>query len=78
VVIIAGAVKGDIKAEKVEIRSTGRVWGNVVTTSFTTEEGAFLRGQIQMEDKVEIGATAEPLTNIAFSDDDQPPAFQGE
>ncbi len=78
VVIIAGAVKGDITAEKVEIRSTGRVWGNVVTTSFTTEEGAFLRGQIQMEDKVEIGETAEPLTNIAFSDDDQPPPFQGE
>lgn len=78
VVIIAGAVKGDITAEKVEIRSTGRVWGNVVTTSFTTEEGAFLRGQIQMEDKVEIGETAEPLTNITFSDDDQPPPFQRE
>ena len=53
-VIVAGAVRGDITAEKVEIRSTGRVWGNVVTASFSTEEGAFLRGQIQMEDRVEI------------------------
>jgi len=54
VVIIAGAVKGDITAEKVEIRSTGRVWGNVVTAAFATEEGAFLRGQITMEEQVEI------------------------
>ena len=77
-VIIAGAVKGDITAEKVEIRSTGRVWGNVVATSFATEEGAFLRGQIQMEDKVEIVDTAEPLKEIAYSDDDQPPQIQGE
>ena len=54
-VIVAGAVKGDILSERLEIRSTGRVWGNVTTASFTTEEGAFLRGQITMEDKVDIG-----------------------
>jgi len=54
-VIIAGAVKGDITAERLEIRSTGKVWGNVVTVSFSTEEGAFLRGQITMEDRVDIG-----------------------
>lgn len=54
VVIVAGAVRGDIVAEKLEIRSTGRVWGNVVTEAFSTEEGAFLRGQVTMEEKVEI------------------------
>ena len=54
-VIVAGAVKGDITAERLEIRSTGKVWGNVVTVTFSTEEGAFLRGQITMEDKVDIG-----------------------
>jgi len=59
-VIIAGAVKGDITAEKLEIRSTGKVWGNVVTVSFSTEEGAFLRGQITMEDKVDIGLGTSP------------------
>jgi len=52
VVIVAGAVRGDITAEKVEIRASGRVWGNVVTTAFSTEEGAFLRGQIRMEEHV--------------------------
>ena len=55
VVIVAGAVRGNIVAEKLEIRSTGRVWGNVVTEAFSTEEGAFLRGQVTMEEKVEIG-----------------------
>jgi cytoskeletal protein CcmA (bactofilin family) len=55
VVVVAGAVRGDILAEKLEIRSTGRVWGNVITAAFSTEEGAFLRGQVTMEDKVEIG-----------------------
>jgi len=55
VVVVAGAVRGDITAEKVEIRSTGRVWGDVVTAAFATEEGAFLRGQIRMEEQVDIG-----------------------
>jgi cytoskeletal protein CcmA (bactofilin family) len=54
VVIVAGAVQADITAEKVEIRSTGRVWGNVVVAAFATEEGAFLRGQIRMEERVEL------------------------
>ena len=60
IVIIAGAVRGDITAEKVEIRSTGRVWGDVVTSAFATEEGAFLRGQIRMEDSVDVGVGELP------------------
>jgi cytoskeletal protein CcmA (bactofilin family) len=62
-VIIAGTVKGDITAERLEIRSTGKVWGNVVTSSFSTEEGAFLRGQITMEDKVEIAPATPPQSS---------------
>jgi len=54
-VIVAGAVRGNITAEKLEIRSTGRVWGDVVTSSFSTEEGAFLRGQMRMEERVDLG-----------------------
>jgi cytoskeletal protein CcmA (bactofilin family) len=60
-VIVAGSVRGDITASKVEIRSTGRVWGNVTTLAFATEEGAFLRGQIQMEDELDLGLPEEPL-----------------
>ena len=62
-VIVAGAVKGNITAQKVEIRSSGRVWGDIVTTAFATEEGAFLRGQIRMEDAVDLGFEA-PVTSI--------------
>jgi cytoskeletal protein CcmA (bactofilin family) len=65
-VIVAGAMRGDILAEKVEIRSSGRVWGDVVTVAMSTEEGAFLRGQIQMEDKVDLGFGKAP----------QPPAAE--
>lgn len=53
-VIVAGAVRGNIIAEKLEIRSTGRVWGDVTVIAFATEEGAFLRGQVRMEEKVEL------------------------
>lgn len=59
-VIVAGAVKGNIVADRVEIRSTGRVWGNVTTVSFSTEEGAFLRGNIQMEEKLDLVFEPEP------------------
>jgi cytoskeletal protein CcmA (bactofilin family) len=55
VVVVAGTIRGDITAEKLEIRSTGRVWGNVTTTAFATEEGAFLRGQITMEEQIDLG-----------------------
>ena len=59
-IIVAGSVKGDITAQKVEIARTGRVWGSVVTSSFVTDEGAFLKGQITMEDEVELGFGAIP------------------
>ena len=54
VVIVAGGLQGNVTAEKVEIRSTGRIWGDVITAAFATEEGAFLRGQIRMEESVDI------------------------
>jgi cytoskeletal protein CcmA (bactofilin family) len=53
-VIVAGSVKGDITANKVEITRTGRVWGDVVTMSFSTQEGAFLRGKITMEEELDL------------------------
>jgi len=68
-VIVAGAVKGNITAEKLEIRSTGRVWGDVVVVSFSTEEGAFLRGQIRMEEKIDLAQ---------FGLEDQVPSASGQ
>ena len=71
-VIVAGAVRGNITAQKLEIRATGRVWGDVTTTSFVTEDGAFLRGQIRMEDHVELDLGPEPGVETPLTD--QPPA----
>jgi cytoskeletal protein CcmA (bactofilin family) len=66
-VIVAGAVKGNIFAEKLEIRATGRVWGDVVTTAFSTEEGAFLRGQVRMEDRIDLKFEDQPTITEKFN-----------
>ncbi|MCI0521429.1 MAG: polymer-forming cytoskeletal protein [Chloroflexi bacterium] len=60
VVVVAGQLRGNITAEKVEIRSSGRVWGDVVTAALSTEEGAFLRGSIRMEEQVEVSLPPAP------------------
>ena len=60
-VIVAGAVRGNVTAERIEIRATGRIWGDVTTVAFSTEEGAFLRGQVLMEERVELNLE-EPTT----------------
>ena len=59
-VIVAGAVNGQILAKKLEIRATGRVYGDVTTQSFSTEEGAFLRGKVTMEDEVSLPDLPQP------------------
>ena len=59
-VVVAGSLRGNIKAYRVEITSTGRVWGDVSTTAFATEEGAFLRGKITMEEEMDLGLAPEP------------------
>jgi cytoskeletal protein CcmA (bactofilin family) len=64
-VIVAGAVRGNITTQKLEIRASGRVWGDVVTTGFVTEEGAFLRGQIRMEERVELELEPAPESTPA-------------
>jgi cytoskeletal protein CcmA (bactofilin family) len=65
-VIVAGTVNGCITAEKLDIRSTGRVWGDVTVVALATEEGAFLRGQVRMEEKIEFPSDTgtEPQENL--------------
>ncbi|MDK1081024.1 MAG: polymer-forming cytoskeletal protein [Anaerolineae bacterium] len=82
-VIVAGAVRGNITTQKLEIRASGRVWGDVVTTAFVTEEGAFLRGKIRMEEAVELDLEPAPdstpaeaalADSAAPAPDPEPPA----
>ncbi len=55
-VVISGSLKGNITAHRVEITTTGRVWGDVVTIAFSTEEGAFLG----------FGSTSRLLLSVFF------------
>lgn len=45
---IAGAVRGNISGNKVQLLRTGRIWGDISATALTTEEGAFIDGKITM------------------------------
>ncbi len=69
-VIVAGAIKGNITAEKLEIRSTGHVWGDVTIVAFSTEEGAFLRGNITMEEQVALDFPQPTEEEASFSGDE--------
>jgi len=48
-VSVAGAVKGVITAERVELLDGGRIWGKVNAVSFLLDEGGFLRGELVMQ-----------------------------
>ena len=72
-VVVAGTVQGNITCQKLEIRSTGRVWGDVVAVSFSSEDGAFLRGQMRMEERIEI-----QLEDAQSLDDFEMPVIQTE
>lgn len=65
-VFVAGTVKANIFAEKVEILSTGRIYGDLMTRAFASEEGAFLRGQIVMQDEAQ--PTPQPRALPALGD----------
>ena len=75
-VSVSGAVTGSIKvAGRLEILSTGKVWGNVDVGSFLLDEDGYFRGNLAMKDEpdppdfslisVEEGA---PMASIAEVD----------
>lgn len=70
-VIVAGTVQGDITCQKLEIRSTGKVWGDVVTTSFSSEDGAFLRGQMRMEERID---PVEVISAVLLAEEEPKPS----
>jgi cytoskeletal protein CcmA (bactofilin family) len=52
-VSIAGAVKGNISGNRVEVLETGRVWGDLTVNALLLNEGAYLRGQTMMHGEIE-------------------------
>jgi cytoskeletal protein CcmA (bactofilin family) len=59
IIVISGTVHGDITAhKKVEILSTGRLYGNIVTPILSIEEGVLFEGTCSM------GRSGEPLPSL--------------
>jgi cytoskeletal protein CcmA (bactofilin family) len=53
-VSVSGAVTGNIRATgRLEILSTGKVWGNVDVGSFLLDEEGYFRGSLAMKDEPE-------------------------
>lgn len=42
---VAGALQGNVTANRVEVMDTGRVWGDLTVKSLVVNEGAYFRGQ---------------------------------
>jgi cytoskeletal protein CcmA (bactofilin family) len=74
-VSIAGAVKGNISANRVEILETGRVWGDLTVNSLLLNEGAYLRGQTMMHADIEPPMIEPPKS--AQTPPPPPPPPQG-
>jgi cytoskeletal protein CcmA (bactofilin family) len=77
-VAVGGIVRGDITARKISVLRTGRVWGNLVSEALATEEGAFIQGQITMEERLDMeerlppSAEATDLEEQASAELDKP------
>jgi cytoskeletal protein CcmA (bactofilin family) len=56
-VSVAGAYKGTITADRVELLEGGRLWGTINVRTFLLDEGAHFQGQLVMQD----GEPADPL-----------------
>ncbi len=54
-VSIAGAYKGTITADRVELLEGGRLWGTINVRSFLLDEGAHFEGELIMRTDEEAG-----------------------
>lgn len=64
---IAGAVQGNVSANRVEILDTGRVWGDLTIKSLLINEGAYFHGKTFMPKDVQppqIEATKPSLSAL--------------
>lgn len=70
---IAGAVRGNVNGNKVQILRTGRVWGDISAAAITTEEGAFIDGKITM---VSHEAALHGMDAPALPEPDEEPVIE--
>ena len=72
-IVVQGAVTGNITArERIEIRKTGRVMGDLVAPAISIEDGAYFKGSIEILREGEWPATSSPeLAPTAEPDSDE-------
>lgn len=63
-ITVSGTVKGNITANKIEIMETGKVWGDLNVNTLLLNEGAFLRGNTNMQGDVEPPALEPPEMDL--------------
>jgi cytoskeletal protein CcmA (bactofilin family) len=67
-VSVSGAVSGKISAsDRLEILSTGRVWGDVEVGSFLLDEDGYFRGQLVMKEEPEVPSQLARVTSADAS-----------
>ncbi|MEA3337660.1 MAG: polymer-forming cytoskeletal protein [Chloroflexota bacterium] len=59
-VSISGAYKGVIDAKRVELLEGGRAWGTIKVVSFLLDDGAYLRGELVMQEETPVEPFALP------------------
>ena len=68
-VSVAGAIKGDIVANRVEVLSSGRVWGDVSVNFLLLDEGGFVQGRVNMQGEGLDPPQGLPNTETTGSED---------
>lgn len=75
-VSIAGAVRGNVSGNRVQLLRTGRVWGDIRATALTTEEGAFIDGKISMTSHEAAQAVASSSETGSLAAHDPRPSVE--
>jgi cytoskeletal protein CcmA (bactofilin family) len=61
IVSVAGSVKGNHFADKLEIMHSERIYGDINVVAFAAEEGAILRGNVTMRDAADGDDETRPI-----------------
>lgn len=68
-IIVEGELDGDMNGdEKVVIRETGNVHGNIISPRVTLEDGALFKGSIEMEPRQRTQHDSKPGINSVTTD----------
>lgn len=78
-VLIEGALHGNLKAsDKIEIRKTGSLEGDIVTVGISIQEGAVFRGSVDIVKRGQISAEGSPARKNVSSETAARPESKGE